>query len=236
MMKNGYLVFSIFVIFLIVSSGCINMQMTYQVKVNTDTSVENPKISLTLDRAGYNLLKLSATGQGYSSVRELIQANISKTFDSNDIDYDEEWNQDTGKVTITIERKGKFYPSADSKISIIKKENLIGYRDLTYYTEQQPDSTNQYYDQQQSEALANYMLSGITLNYYIEMPGKIVNTSANVVKDNKAEWHLTGLEISKTQIAAVSEVPSVSGFSSVIAIVSLLLLCIYSRKKSRDNN
>jgi hypothetical protein len=75
--------------------------------------------------------------------------------------------------------------------------------------------------------MANMMLSGITLDYYLEMPGKILDSNAETVKDNKAEWHAIGSEIYNTKIYAKSEVPLLSGFSSIIAIIAITSLIGY---------
>ena len=66
------------------------------------------------------------------------------------------------------------------------------------------------------------MLSSITLDYYLTMPGKIVDSNANVVNGNKAEWHLSGKDLSNMKIYAKSEVPATPGFGAILAIAGIM--------------
>jgi hypothetical protein len=51
------------------------------------------------------------------------------------------------------------------------------------------------------------MISALTVHYYLEMPGKIVESNADTIADTRAEWHLSGLDAFSTTIYARSEVP-----------------------------
>lgn len=66
------------------------------------------------------------------------------------------------------------------------------------------------------------MLSGFALHYYLEMPGKIVETNANTIEDNKAEWHLTGADAFNTRIYAKSEIPAIPGFEIFFGLFALI--------------
>jgi len=69
------------------------------------------------------------------------------------------------------------------------------------------------------------MISALPVHYYLEMPGKIVESNANTITDNKAEWHLSGLDAFSTKIYARSEVPllpSIPGFAGTSAILGVL--------------
>jgi hypothetical protein len=89
----------------------------------------------------------------------------------------------------------------------------------------------------QEKEMMEMMLSGVSVDYYLEMPGKIVNTTATVVDNNKAEWHFGGGDIMNTSIYAESQPPSlIPGFTSTLAVIGCALVIIsygYTRKKSR---
>jgi hypothetical protein len=78
------------------------------------------------------------------------------------------------------------------------------------------------------------MLSGISMDYYLEMPGKIVDGNADTIKDNKAEWHLVGADISKTKIYAKSDIPILpflSGSEMTLAFLGIMGALFIVRKR-----
>ena len=87
----------------------------------------------------------------------------------------------------------------------------------------------------EADDLGDALLSGVSLHYYLEMPGKIVDTNANTVNGNKAEWHLTGTDVFTTEIYAKSEVPALAlpGFSALAALAGLAcaLVCLYRKNR-----
>jgi hypothetical protein len=80
------------------------------------------------------------------------------------------------------------------------------------------------------------MLSGVSVDYYLEMPGKIVNTSATVVNNNKAEWHFGGADLMNTSIYAESQPPSLlPGFTSFVAVAGCALVVLFiGRRKNKS--
>ena len=80
------------------------------------------------------------------------------------------------------------------------------------------------------------MLSGVSVDYYLEMPGKIVNTSATVVNNNKAEWHFGGADLMNTSIYAESQPPSLlPGFTSLVAVAGFALVVLFlGRRKNKS--
>ena len=77
------------------------------------------------------------------------------------------------------------------------------------------------------QEMTGMMLSGISVDYYLEMPGKIVNTTSQSVNGNKAEWHFGGSDITNTTIYAESEDPIIPGFTSSLAIIGTILAVAY---------
>ncbi len=67
------------------------------------------------------------------------------------------------------------------------------------------------------------------IDYYLEMPGKIIESNADVVNGKKAEWHMT--EGSTRNIYAKSEIPTVPGFGFFSTIIMLLIVVFGVRKR-----
>ena len=231
-LKKSSVILCIVLLILVFSAGCIKMGFTFDTKVNKDANLEHAKISITTDSTGYSMLKSSATSGGYSSIKEMMTNNLTKSIGKDNIVYTENWDKDRTKITISLERSGTFTPSTDSKLTIQKVDNTIVYKDDTFYNpsatkSSAEDKSSPYFTKEQSENMANMMLSGITLDYYLEMPGKILDSNAETMKDNKAEWHATGADVFTTKVYAKSEVPLLPGFTSIIAIIAITSLIGY---------
>jgi len=231
-LKKSSVVLCIVLLIIVFGTGCIKLGFTTDNKVNKDANIAHSKISITTDNAGYGMLTSAAKSGGFPSIKEMMMKNFTKSIGKDNIIYTENWDKDRTKLTISFERTDTFTPSADSQIKIQKVDNTIIYQDDAFYNpsamkSSSTDESNPYFTKEQSENMANMMLSGITLDYYLEMPGKILDSNAETVKDNKAEWHAIGSEIYNTKIYAKSEVPLLSGFSSIIAIIAITSLIGY---------
>jgi hypothetical protein len=233
-LKKSFVCLCIILLIFLFCTGCIKMGLAYDTKVNKDANLDHAKISITTDNAGYGLLKSSAKSGGYSSIKEMMTKNITKSIGT-DILYSENWEKDRSKVTISLERFGAFSPAADSKLKIQKIDNYVVYEDTTFNNPSATESTSSdssTLTKEQSENLANMMLSGITLDYYVEMPGKIVESNADTTTDNKAEWHSSGADVFKTKIYAKSEIPLLPGFEAVLAILGIIVVaCLFGVKR-----
>ncbi len=109
----------------------------------------------------------------------------------------------------------KLNNSSKFRIRVVKEGNYIVYYDYTF-TKNNTSST------------PNEMLSSmIKVNYYLEMPGKIVDSNADKVKGNKAEWHFS---TRKTPIYAKCEIPKSPGFEVFGAILAIALIAILKKK------
>jgi hypothetical protein len=140
---------------------------------------------------------------------------------------------------MTLTAKGSLNTDADSPLKIHREGN---YMIFEYVATPSPTPTpiptvspyGSFFNESSMSNLTDTMLNGITFNFYLEMPGKIVDSNANVYKDNKAEWHLTGKTMSGMRMYAKSEVPAgAPGFESILAVASMLAgyCIIVSRKK-----
>jgi 3D (Asp-Asp-Asp) domain-containing protein len=226
-MKKITLFLCAIVLIFVLISGCINLKMTETVKVNKNAEITNMNFAMKMDRATYNLLKSSADSQGQTSVKEMISANLSKSLGTENTVYNEVWDNENDKVTISVERKDTHVAPADSKIIIQKINNQIIYEDTTFYSEKKPKETSPYFNDTQMEQMTNMMMSGISIDYYLEMPGNIVDSNAGNITGNKAEWHFSGADASKTKIYAKSDIPMLPGFTGLFAILALTIIIGY---------
>lgn len=223
-------------------SGCLGITM--YTKVMKDGNVSDMKIEINTTSYVYGLMQSSAQQQGYPTVKEYMLSNVSKEYGSstmsgNTFDYNEEWSGDNVKMTLTA--KGSFKPGDPIKIYRDGNYMIFEYSP-TASTAPMPTPTptpNPYgygYNDSSMSNLSDAMLSGITFNYYLEMPGKIVDSNANAVNDNKAEWHMNGKTMSGMKMYAKSEVPAAApGFEALLAMAGVFA-CYYlaaSRRKER---
>jgi len=191
----------------ILISGCISLEV--HTKVNKDGIIENYRMEMTMNSMLYSILKEQAKKEGYSSVREYFLANVSKEL-SNQVTYNEKW--EGNDVTIIIEAKN-VKPLPNAKIKIYREGDYLIFKDTTFKSEKEQNEQDEF-----SEAF----LASFRLDYYLEMPGKIVESNANVVEDNKAEWHLTGIDALNAEIYAKSEVPTIPGFELLVGVLGLI--------------
>ncbi|MDI6898116.1 hypothetical protein [Methanocella conradii] len=220
--------------------GCLSISM--YTKVNREGNISDLKIEINTTSTVYGLMQSSVQQQGYSTVKEYMLSNVSKeygTSSGNTFDYNEEWSGENVKMTLTA--KGSFKPDTDSSIKIYKDGSFMIFE---YVATASPTPTptptaspyGSYFNDSSLSGLSDTMLNSITFNFYLEMPGKIVDSNANVVKDNKAEWHLTGKTMSGMKMYAKSEIPtSVPGFEGILAIASIFAgYCIIASIKKEN--
>lgn len=199
------LILVLFIGIAVLLSGCATISV--HSKVNREGVIEKYKIVINTSSFVYGLLVENAKKKGYSSLREYFLSNVSEDM-RDKVTYDEIWSGD--RVSIIIEVKD-CVPKSGAKLKIWKEDNFLIYEDLTFMSE----------EEQPTDEFSNAILSSFSLHYYLEMPGKIVDSNANVVKDNKAEWHLTGSDAFNARIYAKSEIPSIPGFGLLVGILGL---------------
>jgi|GEM_PF-1734390 len=286
--------------FFVLLCGCVNLGMTEKYSVDSNAQISHAEYDLAMDCSTYNLLALSARQEGYNTVKDAIEANLSRNMGNGNIAYAEVWDPQTNRVTISLSRSDTYSPPPDSRISIQEDDDdTVTFQDTTFYspgllqaftsagagmnpvpppppaptsetiwnastgsyqvvtitptpvpTKWIWDSSRRQYTEiditpapvpqfnaSEEQEMVRTMLSGITVDYYLEMPGKIVNTTATTVNGNKAEWHFSGEDIFNTTIYAESQPPSlVPGFTSLPAAAGCALGALflaYWRKRSR---
>ena len=201
-------------------SGCLNVAM--HTKVDKSGNISNLKMEINTTSYVYNLMAQNIQSEGYSSMKEYILSNYTKSLDGstagNTVDYSEEWTDDRVKMIIHI--KGSIAPPADSGIKISRDGDLLIYE---MSMSDDDDSSGQMPSSSEFANMSDAMLSAITFDYYLEMPGKIVDSNANEIKGNKAEWHFNGKTMAgMDRLYAKSEVPKAPGFGAIVALLAVL--------------
>lgn len=176
-------------------------------KVNKDGNVDNYRMVINTSSMVYDILSEQAKEEGHASLRESFMSNVSEEMEDK-VTYNEKWNGDS--VSIIIESKGQ--PLEGGNLSIHREGDYLVYEDNFESGERQ----------EEPDEYTKQMLSGFALHYYLEMPGKIVEANANTVEDNKAEWHLTGVDAFNTRIYAKSEIPAIPGFEVFTGLFALI--------------
>lgn len=216
----------------ILVTGCFSVSM--YTTVQKDGNISDMKLAINTTSSVYSYISGAAHTAGYSTVKEYMLANMSKSYGTSltNADYEEQWSGD--RVTMTMTAKGSFKPDEDSGMKIYKDGSYMVFKVTSTATPTPtPTATPYGFNDSSLSGLSDMMLSSITLDYYLTMPGKIVDSNANVVKGNKAEWHLSGKDMANMSMYAKSEVPATPGFGAILAIVGIVIvgLIFASRRK-----
>lgn len=210
-----YLSMFILLLAVIAVTGCFTGSV--YTTVASDGSISHYKVVIETSSTVYGLIKESAKQSGFSSVKEMFEKQGLGS-EGIKFTYNEKWTE--GNVIMTMEAAEPF--SADRlKDVIISKEGQF----LVYH--QKFDDGDSLSDTSENP-FSGMIKSAISMNFYLEMPGKIVESNANVVDGNKAEWHFSGSDFSGSEIFAKSEIPSfpLPGFTVFYGIFGLIISSI----------
>jgi len=192
--KFGILALLVFGLFI---TGCVTIDE--HVKVNKDGEIEDFWVSVTglpyIVKEEGSLCK----GKGLSNYKEskwvlkdrrITNDGIVVVYESHDMICKEYWFNNK-----TVKLVGKFKTISSESIRGIKITKENGYIIFEQYSKESSDATS----------------VPININVYLEMPGKIVESNADKVEGNKAEWHLTPNTYNKiTKLYAKSEIPLIN--------------------------
>lgn len=206
---------------LLLLAGCA--QVTVHSTVNADGSIAEQTYQINMTRTAYGYLEESAEQDGYDSVEASIMSDLNES-EREQIEYTEEYNGDT--VTMTLTRTD-FVPTGDDRISVTTEDGELVYEDLSFVDEAAAAEAETDFSQS--------ITSGMSVDYYLTMPGEITDSNADVVDGNTAEWHESGSEaFNDNRIYARSEKPTFSavpGFGAVGAVVALLAVALVAIRK-----
>lgn len=219
---NRKFVAAIAVVMLATLSGCATISVTADVG-DADT-LDRYEMNISTSTTVYGLLNEGAKEDGYDDLEDQIQDE--QDLPEENFEYNEEIDGNDAKISIELTD----VPTSEmDAISIEEEDGLLVYEDDTFVNESaQAGDTSE---------TGEEMMSGLVLEYSLNMPGEITSSNADEVDGNTATWTRTGSEaFSNTSVRATSETPivgSVPGFGVPVALVAILSLIVYGRVHSK---
>ncbi|AKU09899.1 hypothetical protein [Haloferax gibbonsii] len=211
---------------LILLGGCA--QIAVHSTVNSSGEVEEYQINVTMTRQAYGFLDNAAEEEGYENVRSYLLSDVNESVEEK-MNYEQEFDGDTVYISMQLE---EVKPHNSDVISVTTEDGQLVYEDTTFYNETATDTGSD-----PDSELAESIMSGLAVDYYLTMPGEITDTNADAVDGNTAEWHESGPDsFTDTRIYARSEKPTSivnNGFGSVIAVLALALLTAFFAYRGR---
>lgn len=193
-------------VLMVLVSGCITLSVDS--KVNKEGEIVQYHMIIDTNSYVYSILNSEAS-EGGETFRESIISQGGE--------YEEVWDGDDVKIII----KG------------LPPENAYTEKSGEYLIYRDPigDSASDYRNGAEDPfGMSETMDSVIKIHYYLEMPGEIIDSNADFVDGNKAEWHMVTLS-SIRDIYAESEVPSLPGIELFGAVIMLLLTALFMRSE-----
>lgn len=197
---------------IVLLAGCATLSVRSD--VGADGTIEEYQLELETPQQVYTFLNDEAKSNGYDSFRDQLLSNVSNDSAEN---IRTNVNRSGRNATVTITLEG-YTPPNGTPIVINKSNGTMEYSDRQFLNESLSSS--------QDESSAS-----INVNYHLEMPGKIVNSTSNNVSGSSAEWHGTYQSLSGTPIYAkskISESSSVFGPGLGIGAAVAALLAVGS--------
>ncbi|MDB2283674.1 hypothetical protein PM038_00090 [Halorubrum ezzemoulense] len=202
-------------------SGCATIEVTAE--VGDANTIDRYEANISTSTTVYGLLNSQAQEEGYEDLGDQLRGG--RDIDSDRFEYSEEIDGDG--VNINIEVTDLPVENSTS-ISIEEQDGQLVYTDETFLNESAQGSTAE--SEYNSE-----LLSGLTLEYTLVMPGEISNATTDDVEGNTATWTNTGENAwSDTRIRAQSEAGSplsTPGFGVPAAALALLAAALIGLKR-----
>lgn len=207
-------------ILLIGLSGCATIEVTAEVG-DADT-LDRYEMNISTSTTVYGILNSQAQEDGYDDFGDQIRGE--RDIDSDRFEYNEDIDGDDVNINIEITDLAVENSSA---ISIKEQDGELVYTDITFLNETAESST--------SSSEYSEILSGLTLEYRLEMPGEITNATTDDIDGNTATWTSTGEDAFRdTRIQARAEsgsVLSTPGFGVPAATIALLAAALLGIKR-----
>lgn len=208
-------------VLLIGLSGCATIEVTAE--VGDANTLDRYEMNISTSTTVYGILNSQAQEEGYDDLGDQIRGG--RDIDSENFEYNEDIDGDEVNINMEITDPPVENSSA---ISIEEQDGELVYTDTTFLNETaQSSASSSEYDSE--------ILSGLTLEYTLEMPGEITNATTDDIDGNTATWTNTGENAwTDTQIQAQSETGSplsVPGFGVPAATIALLAAALLGVKR-----
>lgn len=181
--------------------------MSFESKVNKDGEITQYDMVVDTNSFVYGILNSQDSENG-ESLRENV---VSKGGE-----YKEEWDGDDVRIIITGLSPEDAYTELSGDYLIYK--DPIGDLASDYET-----------DDEDLFGMNEAMDSAIKIHYYLEMPNEIIDSNADFVEGNKAEWHMVNAN-SIRDIYAKCEVPLLPGTGLFDSICMLLIIAFITKR------
>jgi len=200
---------------LVVLSGCAQVSVTADVA--GDGTVESYDVQIETSASNYDRLVSTAESEGYDSVRAYLLRDVHDEAVGS-VSYDESLSD--GRVTINVTLTD-LDPAGVEGLTVVESDGKIVYEDQTFVNDRR-------------------VTDDASLTYRLEMPGEIVNATADRVDGSTATWEREGSEsLSNTRIRAVSKSPALAfgpGFGPIAAVLAILGAVLIGRRASRPES
>lgn len=199
------------VIILIALGGCLNM--TIEVDVNADGTIDEMDVTMEMDEMVYNALEEEAAEEGYADVESYL---TDDELDSDEdgwgaVSYNEQHEDDEVIISMTAEDGD---PDELDDIDISVDDDEITFLDRDGF-EEMDDGDDEFDD----------FMGQITFEYIVNMPGEVTDTNGELGDDNTTvRWTMTQHE-NEEQFEATSQRDDddgLPGFGFVAALIALL--------------
>jgi hypothetical protein len=181
--------------------------MSFESKVNKDGEIVQYDMVIDTNSFVYNILNSQDSENG-ESLRESVTSKGG--------DYREEWDGDNVRITIT----GLPPENAYTEIS----DDYLIYRDPIGNLASDYEK-----DEEDPLGMNEAMDSAIKIHYYLEMPNEIIDSNADFIDGNKAEWHMVNAN-SIRDIYAKCKVPLLPGISLLGSLCVLLVVASITKR------
>lgn len=203
------IVIALALVLMILFSGCVSI--SYDTKVNKSGGIEKYNMTLDTNSYVYSALNSQVSEEDGKSLRDDVISKGGK--------YKEVWDGNDVKIQISG------LPSENA--SVEKTKDYIIYRDPVGELGSYDDSQE---DEEDLLGMNEAMDSAINIHYYLEMPNNIIDSNADYIEGNKAEWHMLN-STSIRDIYAKCETPSLPGIGLFGIVFMILIITILERKK-----
>jgi hypothetical protein len=197
-------------------SGCLGV--TTSTTVDSNGKITDVSTELNLSQTNYDLLlsliQMSSPG---TDMKTYMLQNYSKSYGGPGTTVNYKERKSNGYVYITLDARGSdIRPEEGSNVSVTKDGENWVYRYLTTGMESSAGVPSD------TASLGSAMDNAITMDFYLTMPGKIIDSNADKIDGNKAEWHFNMKTLRNvSSLYAKSNVAKSPGFESMAALLAL---------------
>lgn len=212
--------------------GCLGVTM--HTTVDNAGKITEVSTELNMSQTNYDLLtslvQLSSPGM---DMKTYFVTNYSKSYSGTGTTVDYSERESNGYVYVTLDARGPDIQAADGNMTVTKDGDDWVFR---YNVSSAENSTGASAGE---DNLTGSLANAVTMDFYLTMPGKILDSNADVVNGNKAEWHynadrLEGVQAFYAKSDVSSGTSASPGFGPALALLAIAagVFLVAARKRS----